>query len=200
LISMKIKQGETKRETIIIENTGNRDQQFSLRLEGIERFAILSEKSFVLSPGDSKKINIDFFSSEKEPADVHAGRIIVSTYSLSKPINVILEIQEKAALFDVRSELAYTTLTRSKKLKAKINMTNIGDLKKVDVLLEYFIKDFAGNQTKLGEETIGVYESLTIERKLPLPKWLEPGDYLFYVKLTYLDNVVTSANLFTLIK
>src|SRR3989344_737739 len=77
----------------------------------------------------------------------------------------------------------------------------IGDLnKKVDVTLEYFIKDFIGNELKIGEETIGVNKSLVIEREFPVPNSLESGDYLFYVKLTYLDNIATSANHFTVIK
>jgi len=80
-------------------------------------------------------------------------------------------------------------------------MLEIGDLdKKVDVTLEYFIKDFNGNQIKIGEETVGVYKDLVIERKFPLPRWLEFEDYLFYVKLSYLDSVATSANRFTIVK
>jgi len=199
LIDLKIKQGERAREVILIENTGDKILEFDLNVKDIEEFVILSEVSFSLSSKDSKEINADFFVSEDEPADVHAGRIIIEASSISNSINVILEILEKAALFDVRSELVDETLVKNQKIKVKINMLNIGDVdKSVDVVLEYFINDFSGNQMKIGEETIGVYNSLDIERKLSLPINLEPGDYLFYVKLTYLDSTATSANRFNL--
>ena len=201
LLTLKIKQGEIQREVIVIKNTGNIDRQFNLRVEEIERFVILSEESFILSRGESKKINVDFFVSENEPAGVYAGRIIVDTGLGSKSINVIFEIIEKVALFDTRSELFDTTLSKNQKLKAEIYMLEIGDLdKKIDVTLEYFIKDFNGNQIKIGEETVGVYKDLVIVRKFPLPRGLEFEDYLFYVKLSYLDSIATSANRFTIVK
>jgi len=70
----------------------------------------------------------------------------------------------------------------------------------IDVIIEYFIIDFEGNEIKLGEETAGVRGTLTINRSFFIPKWLELGDYLFYTKLIYLDSIATSANRFTLDK
>lgn len=78
-------------------------------------------------------------------------------------------------------------------------MEDIGDLSKsVDVVLEYFIEDFTGQRIKLEEETLGVYWVKEIKRKFSIPTGLEPGDYLFYVRLTYLESIATSANRFTI--
>ncbi|TKJ17249.1 hypothetical protein CEE44_01815 [Candidatus Woesearchaeota archaeon B3_Woes] len=201
LLNLKLKQGETRREKIVVENKGNRDQKFNLKIKDIERFVILNEKTFTLSPENSKEIYVDFYVSENEQAELHTGKIIVSSGQVTKSINVILDIIEKIAIFDIRSELTDVTLAKNQKISSKIDMKNIGDLRKrVDVVLEYFIKDFEGNQIKLEEETIGVDGNLIIERKFTIPEKLEHGDYLFYVKLNYLDSIATSANPFTIVK
>ncbi len=199
LLDIKIKQGETKRENILIENTGDKNLMFNLEIQGLERFLILSEENFTLIPRESKEIHADFFVAETEPAGIHSGRIIVENQFTSLPITVVLEVKERAALFDIRSQLLDSVLARNQKLKAQISMEDIGDLSKsVDVTLEYFIEDFTGQRIKLEEETIGVYWIKDIKRKFSIPEGLEPGNYLFYVRLTYLDSIATSANRFTL--
>ena len=104
-----------------------------------------------------------------------------------------------AALFDVRSELADIVVTSNQKMEVNIDLKDIGDLnRKVDVVLGYFIKDFEGTEIKLGEETVGVFDSLSVRRRVPIPSKLKPGDYLFYVRLTYSGSIATSSNRFTL--
>ena len=203
LIDMKIKQGETKREIILVKNTGDKRLEFNLSVSGMNKFVILSEESFTLSPKESKEINVDFFAGENEPGEIYAGRIIFNTDSvdLSKSVNVILEIKERFALFDIKLELGDRILTGEQKLKAKIYMIDVGDLnKKVDVNLEYFIKDFDDNAIKIGEETVSMYKSSEIEREFPIPQQLAQRSYLFYIKLNYLNATATSSDHFFLIK
>ena len=121
LIDLKIKQGERAREIILVDNIGDRAIQFDAYVQRIERFVILSEESFSLSSGDSKEINADFFVGTDEPADVYAGRIIVEGGSITKSINVILEVLETSALFDIRSELKYDILTRNKEIEVEMS-------------------------------------------------------------------------------
>ena len=201
LIDVEIKQGEIKRETINVLNTGNRNLNFDLSVDQIGRFVILSEDSFALEDDESKKIYADFFASENESAGIYAGRIVFDTIQVRRSINAILEILQKAPLFDTKSELNDLELARGQKLKTKLSLKDIGDLnKRVDVLIEYFINDFSGNEIKIEEETIGVYGSLDIEREFRIPTNLQPGDYLFYVKVSYLNSISTSGNRFTITK
>lgn len=203
LINVELKQGERVRDKILVSNKGNKKLAFNLNVFGINRFVILSEDSFTLIPTESKEINVDFFASENEPGEIYGGKIIFNTDSedLSKSVNVILEIKEKFALFDIKTELEDMTMTKEQKLKAKIYMTDVGDLnKKVDVNLEYFIKDFDGNAIKIGEETVSVYKSSAIKREFAIPQQLTQGNYLFYTKLSYQNSTATSSNRFFLIK
>ncbi|MBX4212283.1 hypothetical protein KW787_02405 [Candidatus Pacearchaeota archaeon] len=204
VLNVKIKQGETKRESIKVTNTGGESQHFTVNSQLLDKFVILSDESFSLAPGESKTIYADFFASDHENGDIHAGRIVVQGKE-AKSVNVILEVQEKIALFDIKSDLAHSTLSHSifsnQKLNANIKMTNIGDAdKRVDVVLEYFIKDFSGNEINLEEETLGVYGNLEITRSFSIPSNLKEGDYLFSVRLTYSGSTATSANRFSIVQ
>ena len=200
LIIASINQGDRLRETIIITNTGKESLLFSLNLQGeIGRFVILSEESFSLLAGESKTINVDFFVGNNETGAVYSGSIIVNTGSLSKSVSVVLEVLEKEALFDLKSELFDITLTKIQNLKTKITLSEVSGLGKVNVFLEYFIKDFLENEIKIGEETLEVDGSLEIERTFSLPETLKAGEYVFYVKLSYRDSVATSLNTFKII-
>jgi hypothetical protein len=201
LIDIRVRQGETEKATIVIENTGNTKQRFNLNVDEIKKFVSLSEKTFMLPPGESREISVYFFTEENEPPNIHAGRIVVKAGSVAKSVNIVLEIKQKFALFDVISELKDISLIGGQKLNVKIDMEDIGDLnKKVDVVLEYFIEDFKGYKIKIKEETLGVYKIRTIERKITLPEGLEPGNYLFHVKLTYLESIATTADRFVVIE
>ena len=201
LIEIQLTQGESKIETITIENVGDVNLSFNIgAVAAIIPFISLGGQSFILSPGELKSITFAFLAGENEPPGVYTGRIDLITEQLSKSINIILQILEKEILFDLKSELEDETLTLDQEIKATIIMTDISGLGKVDVLLEYFIKDFEDNTIKLVQEEVEVNGILEIERAFALPETLKVGEeYVFYVKLTYQNSVVTSANTFKLI-
>ena len=135
---------------------------------------------------------------EKEVPDIYTGQIIVKAGSLEDKIDIALEITDRRPLFDVASQLKETVIAEAGRIPVTISMTNIGDQKQVDVVLEYFVQSFAGDKIKLEEETLGVNKQATIERTFKLPVTLQEGNYLFSVKLTYAESIATSANKFVI--
>lgn len=201
LIHAKIKQGETKRFSFLIKNTAKFDSEFRLELtDQIKDHTLLSEDSFILKFAETKKINVDFFAGEDEVPDTHPGRITVNSKNVIKNVNVIIEVLSKEPLFDIRSELERAELVKDEPIKTTITLTNMGDLENVDVLLEYFVEDFLGNEIKLGEETLAVKKFLELEREFSLPTSLDFGDYVFEVKLKYHEQVATSSNFFQIVE
>lgn len=199
LVETNVVKGESARESILIENTGETFLHFDLSLTGLESVASLSHIDFPLSSGNSQLVDIDFVVGFGEPAGIRTGSISVIGGQITKTVNIILEILESETLFDLESELKDETLTKQQQIEAKIVMTDIGNLGSVEVLLEHFIKDFEDNETRIGEENLQVNGVLEIERTFDIPEDLELGEYLFYVKLSYQGNVVTSSNSFELI-
>ncbi len=200
VLDVKIKQGKRTSENIIVRNTGNAAALFTLQSEGSYEYFMIEDKVFSLQPGEEKTVNINFFAGEQEKPDIHTARIIVNTGTLSKYVNVIVEISELRPLFDVKSELSEEVITRGRALGSEINLVNIGDLQRVDVKIEYFIEDYKGKRIKLKEETIGVEGKETIRRSFTIPYYIESGDYLFIVKVDYLGNVASGANQFTIVE
>ena len=150
--------------------------------------------------GNTLEIKIIFFAAENNIPDINTAKILVNSLGITKEVDVILEVLEKKPLFDIISSLDKQVLAKNDKISAEIEMTNMGDDKKVDVTLEYFIEDFSSNKIKIGEETLAVSGSKKITRNFNLPENLSLGNYLFYVRLNYNGNIATSKNSFEIVE
>ncbi len=188
LIKVSLKQGEHKREIIEIKNTGDTDLDITLNTKNIEKFLVISETSFLLEKGKTKKINIDFFAKENEIPDAYLGNIEIKSGNLKKTINVILEIIAKNPLFDIKVELDKKEIIPGEQIEAKVNITNVGDKMPIDVLLYYAIEDFDGNILLLEKESLAIEKNLLVIRKLNTPEDIKKGNYVFYSQVLY-ENI-----------
>ncbi|MBL7054586.1 hypothetical protein ISS05_02420, partial [Candidatus Woesearchaeota archaeon] len=197
VIIVSLLTGQGKTEKLTIENKGNTDLDVEIQKEDISRFVLISEDSFRLKVSESKTINIDFYAAETAEPGVYMGKLIVKSMGLVKVVNIIIEIKEKRALFDIKVEVPekYQEIGPGQELKADIMMYNLGTLKPVDVALYYSIRDMEGNDIIYEHETFAVEEQKQITKSLTLPDDIEDGYYLFYARLVYHDTVVTSGAL-----
>jgi hypothetical protein len=169
-------------------------------MTGLKNHSTLGEPVFSLASGKTKNILVLFFSGGDEQPAIYTGQLIINTRYLTKRKPIVLEITERKPLFDVRSELTSSTLTTYDKIKSVIYISNMGDKRKTEVSLSYYVADFEGNEYVLSEETVEVDSSIKLEKSFSLPQNLAYGTYVFYVKLKYEDRVATSASIFNLIK
>jgi hypothetical protein len=192
---VSLKQGESLLDSFTINNTGTWILRFSIDVNNLKEYVVLSEDLFYLEPGESKTISVAFTTSEYEKPDVYPGRFIIDADSLRKIILVVMEVRERRPLFDI---LVSTTETPQRvylgeEIEAEILMYNFGDLKPVDVSLYYSLRDFDGNDILYAEESFAVQEQKEVKRKIRIPEDLEPGYYLFYSRLTYGNESVSSS-------
>lgn len=199
LIKIKIKQGEHFREEIVLENFGD-SLNVKLEYENIGGFIIASEENFFIKKSETKKINLDFFAGENEIPDVYAGRIILSGGGIKKTINVIFEVGEKNPLFDVIVNIKKKEIYPGSKLAVSIKLLNMGDLKNIDVLLYYAIKDYEGNTVSYREESLAIKNELDLTRKIEFPSDGELGDYIFYAEARYNNITGSSAEDFEIVE
>jgi len=189
--------GQDKKEKLRIENEGNVALDVEVQKEGIDRFSIISEDSFGLEVGGGKTVNINFYAAETAEPGIYIGKLIVKSRGIVKIVNIIIEVKEKKALFDIKAEVleGYQEIGPGQEVKANIMMYNLGTLKPVDVAIYYSIKDMEGNDIAYKHETFAVEEQKQITRSLTLPEDIEEGYYLFYARLVYQDTTVTSGAL-----
>jgi len=79
-----------------------------------------------------------------------------------------------------------------------IDLTNMVDIK-ADVTLDYVIKDMDGNIIEIDQETVAVENYYSKKKSMKLPKDLEPGDYVYYVKIRYQGELAMASDLFSVI-
>ena len=201
LIKVSLKQGKSVRETLTINNGAVGSMvKLSVDSEALKRYMILSEESFFLAAGKSKTVNVDFFVGETELPETYLGRIIVSSEGLIRVVNVLLEIKEKRALFDIITKVQNAFTYPGGNVNANMRLTNMGDLNNIDVTLYYAIKDFDNKVITFREETLAVDREIEITRGLDLPGDISLGSYVFYSSINYGENATaTSSDVFEVI-
>ena len=196
LIKINIKQGETSRRIIQISNIGTKTLNFVIN-STLDYLMVISEESFQLVRGETKKINIDIFARENEIPEAYIGKISVTGGSITKVINTIIEVKERKPFFDMFLKLKSKEVGPGEEIEAEINLINMGDLRNIDVLVYYAIKDFDGDVLIFKEESVFVGEDpVFLERKLELPIETPFGAYVFYSELSYEDVTASSAEAF----
>ncbi len=199
LIKVRLKQGESKRETVLVKNTVGAAVSIAVTLKNLKGFAVASEDSFSLQPYGEKAVNIDFFAEESQPANAYTGNIILFGGSEYRTINVIFEVAERMPLFDMKTKMLKSKIIAKQQAEANISIVNVGDLKIGDVLLYYAIKTLDGQIITSSEESIAVNKEKNIIISLNASQ-SPPGKYLFYSKISYKNQTAVSSDLFEIVE
>lgn len=196
LLVVQMNKGEYFQRTVKLFNTGNRDLEVTVYLVGdISRFIFPEERSFVLEAGQTKELRYDIYVSRALPSDVYTGGVIFSaTGNLRSVQDVILDIKDRYALFDIRAEVLKKYFFPGARVRANVSIINMGDLRNFDVELEYKIIDFDQNIYTIKKEDFAMYQTHSGIYFLDLPEDMPIGDYLFYARVVYPpENVSASA-------
>ena len=171
-----------------------------IETEDLENLVILDDKEITLGPLESQEVEITFFSLSTFPQGIYVGKINVFEGNKKESIVAIIEIKQRAALFDVGVEI----LKRDKEsspgdeISAIIEMTNIG-LRgtAVDVELSLSIVDLKKEIVKeYSKETLAIRDDTTVNKKLKLPEDIKYGTYLLVADLSYLNISASSYDSF----
>jgi len=200
-LKVVLKQGQTKTEAFSIKNTGTSIFDVKAFLSDIEKFKVSPEANEIahtLNPDEEKTIELVFKALENEKPDIYPGKISLKGPSTEKEVITIIEVDSAEPLFDVDVEV----LSGSKKvfpgeeILLEINLFNVRGFGRVDVVVEYAIKDLQGNVVANEHETLAVETQAKFTRALTAPSSLRPGNYVAVAKVTYADSVGTSSDLF----
>jgi len=199
-INIKLNQGETKQEEIKIRNNGEVGSNFLVRQERLGEFILIENNSFFLNPGEERVIPLDFLARENSVPDLYLGKIIVESEGSSKEVFVSVEIASKKALFDVKTNipLRYRNIRSGEELVVDVELFNLGEVGKVDVVVEYSLRDKDNNVILIEHEELAVETEISLKKIFVTPLNLEGGDYVFYVRVLYGDSVASSSSWFSI--
>ena len=144
------------------------------------------------------RVELVFKALEDEKPDIYPAKIRLESPSKEKEIDTIIEVDSAEPLFDVDVEVLpdSKSVLPGGELLMEINLFNVRGFGRVDVNVEYAIKDFKGNIVASEHETIAVETQAKFSRSLLAPSDLRPGSYVALVKVTYGDSVGTSSDIF----
>ena len=198
LIKEQLALGGSKIRTIMIRNTGNTALNFSLGVAAVNDFIFLSETSFSLNAGEEKTIEANIIGKK---LGSYAGEIEVSGDEIKKSISIVVEVESEQVLLDVKIDIpsGYKKIVPGDELKAQTTLFNIAGPKKVNVLLNYFIKDLKGNIIIEQSETITVEDQLSFTKSFIIPKDAKRGLYLASVEAIYANSFAVSSELFEIV-
>jgi parallel beta-helix repeat protein len=167
-------------ETIQITNNGATNKTLSISQNNLDNMIILGNRSITLAPKETKSLN--FILVAPGSIGIFTGKIIIGTIE----VPVTLNVKEKFLLFDA----AVSILNRNYKvssggeLKTKIRLIPMGDEERMDVQLNYFIKDADGKVYLTQTETVLIENEMTLNRNFKIGD-LPLGKYILGVELVY---------------
>ena len=171
--------------TIKVINQGN-NENFRVRLSGLDGFVSLSNYDFALKNGETKELLVYFNASGKN-SGVYLEKIIISNGRYSKQIPVILTVQDNNFDLSVMQRVLsqYQNVYPGGKLGLEIEIYSLKDKATFNVGGEYYLADFNGNKIFSDEENLVIKEGLAINKIVDIPETTPKGDYVF---VTSIDN------------
>jgi len=180
---------------IKVTNLGSSSINVSVRQQNLGDMVILKQTFLELAPGETKDLNVVFVALSQ--TGIFTGRILIGT----KQVLVSLNIKTKLLLFDsniIVLNKGYK-VAQGDKLKTQITLIPLGDEERLDVTLNYEIKDYDGNVYLTQSETVLVEKQMNFKRNfdtggLPL------GKYIMGLQLVYPGGVAPSSAHFDVVE
>lgn len=193
-IKISLKQGQTKSTSLTIRNTGTQKLSLTLMPEKIDELIKISETSFEIAPGESKVVTIDVIARRSTIPNLYMGKIKVKG-NTEKEILVAIEIESEKALFDVNIDIPqrFKFIDPGEELIANIKLFNLGVIGRVDIKVDYEIKDSEGRSILMESETIAIETQSSLSKIFKISENTPTGDYVLYVKTTTPEGEVASA-------
>ncbi len=191
-MSVSVRQGEIKTREILLTNEGGEDLQFEIVSTGLEGFVALDEyKNVVLRPGESKSIYVDISVGENVSVDNYLGKLFFRGEGVAKEILLSVFVESMFGLFDVGVEIVQggEVVASGDYLVVEVDIVNLGEPKRRNVLVSYFLKDSRGEVLFL-EEEIGIIDTqLVLPKTFRVPTDFVNGDYILYVNVEHEGKV-----------
>ena len=193
--NMKIVSGESETNEAIIKNTGTKSITISVDVTDIGKYISFNMDSITIAPG--KSASLVFTVNAPEPG-IYTGKIILKYQGITREVFIAVNVISEGVLFDtaiILSEL-YRIVGAGQRLPAIIEIAEIGGKTKVDVTINYLIKDFDGETRFTETETFFVF-GMKKYNKIFYTNGLEPGNYVLGIEVIYPGGFATSSTPFT---
>src|SRR3989338_1638244 len=181
--------------TIEVTNLKSTAANFSVRQSNLDGLVLLRESSIFLNPKETKSIGVVVVALNE--TGIFTGKIIIG----NKEIPVSINIRTKLLLFDSNIIVLNDDyiVRRGEDLKTQVTLIPLGDDTRLDVTLNYVIKDYQGEIYTTKSETLLVDKKIDFKRDFDVGL-LKPGDYIVGLELVYPNGIATSSAHFKVVE
>ncbi|MBI3035927.1 hypothetical protein HYY71_06415 [Candidatus Woesearchaeota archaeon] len=206
LLKVLIKSNEFIEKQVRIMNTGSEQAAISIEVYGLSDIIKTDSPSFVIKPGQTKVVNLNFSSyiaeqSIEQHPGVYVGKLAVKSQKAGKEVPIVVEIETKNVLFDMN--LNPVALERKVKQGAdttiEVRLFNLQSIDSTNVDVGYSVKDMDGNTIVTESETVVVKTQASFFKTISIPEKLKPGPYAFASEAKFGNSIGTSSYLFEVV-
>ena len=181
-------------QKIYIKNNGNSIVTLPVSQIGLDSVIILNINSISISPGETVELHVDFISPLKEQ-DIN-GKIIID----GKTIPVFIHVTSNPLWFDSNIIVLNENyqVMQGEKLETSVELIPMGEESRLDVTLNYTIRDTSGKIYLTQSETLLVEKKMNIQRDFSTGT-LTLGNYIIDLQLIYPNGIAPSSAYFEVV-
>ena len=201
-IKISLKQGQVTTKTLVVTNNDIKKLRINIENPRLKDFVIVREPFFDLSPGESKEVTLDLIAREKTKPDLYLGSLLIKSEYEEKQIFVAIEVQTSNALLDARVEIHEDSkkIIPGENLVSEIRLFNLGITPRADIVIDYILKDYFGNEIPLSSESLAIETQSSFVKNLKISEDAKYGKYVLYVRASYNDQVASASDNFEIVE
>jgi len=182
-------------QTINVTNRGSGSIAVPISQTNLDNMVILEETSLTLAAGETKQFDVIFVASDE--TGIFTGYIHVGSIS----IPVSLDVKTKLLLFDSNIVVLNSDykVSQGSDLRTRVTLIPMGDPERLDVTLNYVIKDYDGKIYLTQGETVLVEDKMNFRRNFGTGS-LPLGNYIVGLELIYSGGVAPSSAHFEIVR
>jgi len=175
-------------QIIYITNKGESSKTLPISQIGLNSLAIFENTPIILAPGETKELKVDFVAPLEERD--FSGSILVD----GKTIPVFLHVTSNPLWFDSNIVVLNKDyqVAKGSTLKTSVGLIPQGEKSRLDVTLNYVIKDVSGKIYLTKSETVLVENKMDFERDFGTGM-LPIGNYIITLDLIYPGGIAPSS-------
>jgi hypothetical protein len=180
---------------IKVTNLGTSSITVSVTQQNLDNKVILGNTSLTISAGQTVELDV-IFVAPGEPG-IYTGKIIIG----GKVVLVTLNVKTRLLLFDSNIVVLNEDykVRQGEQLKTLVTLIPMGDPTRLDVTLDFVIKDYANRVYLTRSETLLVEEQVQLRRNFDTGA-LPIGDYVVGLELVYPGGVAPSSAHFMVVE